>query len=680
MRQPIVRMNGQLMISNCHNVRTFSELGSSERKFQNTASRKKAWMEQNVEVKGLQSVPSMVRAYLWSSLLFGISLGRNGACMLPMTIWILVFGVVQHKGGPKDPQTERRPKEGYKHTYGSLGLPKEIFLYGNRVKIVRKSVFFERLTAKCFFFHRYYSTGCRDLTKTQKNPGREKVIKKMRDLTKRVLKNPNQKVDRKLYDLVCNPYMLEFAYNNIKKKPKNITKGIVPKTLDGMSWSVFLELAKELKEEKFQFKSKKGSNKTPSLRSGSNPFSVAPREKIALEVMRMILNEVFEPTFLDCSHGFRPGRSLHSAAGSFGSRFKPSAWVIEGNKCFLKVDHSILMNIIEEKIKDRQFTKLIWKSLGAGCTEFGANAFESVYGAPQGTIIGPVLRNIYLHKLDKYILKLKVPLDIGKRARKRAPKGTSLGGRSSFLYNRYSIKNEKKEGRMGLEIKSYKELPRGAIGAPNFLNYKRISYVRFADDWIIGVRGSYQETVEILSKVLGFCKDVLKLEVNKEKPKITSLKKGKVGGFFQGLNVPRTRHGELSGKKVFLKRKPGLEAWEFSVSLDRIKRKLREIKILKGEKPTPRFFWVHLTPKQIISLFNSVLKGYLNYYSFVCNFSRFKFWLKWVITTSAGMTLARKYNTSTNKIFSKYGQTLKFSDYSIYQPKKKEKRRLVTKK
>nr|BBI37427.1 hypothetical protein [Placozoa sp. H19 HM-2017] len=99
MRQPIVRMNGQLMISNCHNVRTFSELGSSERKLKNIASRKKAWMERNVEVKGLQNVLSMVRAYLWSSLLFGKSLGRNGAFMLPMTIWILVFGVVQHKEG-----------------------------------------------------------------------------------------------------------------------------------------------------------------------------------------------------------------------------------------------------------------------------------------------------------------------------------------------------------------------------------------------------------------------------------------------------------------------------------------------------------------------------------------------------------------------------------------------------
>nr|QOU12328.1 ORF781 [Hoilungia sp. H24] len=702
MRQPIVRMNDQLMISNYHNVRTFSELGSSERKLKNIASRKKAWMERNVEVKGLQNVLSMVRAYLWSSLLFGKSLGRNRAFMLPMTIWILVFGVVQHKGGrgspsgSPGPRAERRPKDGYKYTYGSLGLPKERDLYGNRVRIVRKSVFFSKDWQPSFsFFFRYYAAE----PNFTKNPKREKVIKKMRDLTKRVLKDPSRAIDRKLYDLVCNPFMLEFAYNNIKRgaragAPKAPgtgtqradpggrgrrrrpgprppsgsllpTKGIIPKTLDGISWNIFLELAKELKEEKFQFKPKKGSKRIGARWAPPIPFTIPPsRDKIVLEVIRMILNVIFEPSFLDCSHGYRPGRGLHSVFYYLKTRapFAPGVRVIEGNKCFLKIDHSILMNIIEKKIKDRQFTKLIWKSLGAGYIGgAGSPGALSRPDFPQGSIIGPILNNIYLHKLDEYILKLMVSFDIEKGARgERGSVGSPLAPpRSFFLYKkpgglaggaRPNAKKKKEGGGrdpLGPPPRALAARPAGPgdptdpLGAPGFY-YKRISYVRSDDDWIIIVKGSYPETVEILSKVLGFCRDVLKLKVNKEKTKIKSLQKGKV--VFLGINVFRSKHVKFS-------RKRGPLGPRFSVNLDRIKKKLREINILKGEKPVPRLSWGSYGSSQILSLFNSVLKGYLDHYSPVCNFSRFKFWLKWVITTSAGMTLARKYNTSTNKIF-----------------------------
>nr|BBI37426.1 hypothetical protein [Placozoa sp. H19 HM-2017] len=496
----------------------------------------------------------------------------------------------------------------------------------------------------------------------------------MRDLTKRVLKDPNQKIDRKLYDLVCNPSMLECAYNNIKKSarkrgrdPKGpgapparesyggssdpgsllSTKGIVPKTLDGISWNIFVELAKELKEEKFQFKPKKGSKRIGARWAPSIPFSIAPsRDKIVLEVMRMILNVIFEPSFLDCSHGYRPGKGLHSVFYYLKNALGPGVRVIEGNKCFLKIDHSILMNIIENKIKDRQFTKLIWKSLRAGYTEGGGAKGAPPMDFPQGSIIGPILNNIYLHKLDEYILKLMVSFDIGKEAKRRDPKDPACAPRSSFLYNGVSRENAKKKNEgWGGNQKGPSERAE-LLGAPVYFSYKRISYVRFANDWILIVRGSYTETKEILSKVLGFCRDVLKLKVNKEKPKIKSLQKGKV--VFLGINVFRSKHGKFSRKTDPL-------GPEFSVNLDRIKKKLREINILKGEKPIPRLFWIHFTPEQILLLFNSVLKGYSDRYGLFWNFSRFKFWLKWVISTSARMTLARKYNTSTNKIFSKGG-------------------------
>ena len=180
--------------------------------------------------------------------------------------------------------------------------------------------------------------------------------------------------------------MLEFAYNNIKKKGGKIglkkgggspvgspppsgslltTKGIVPKTLDEISWNILLALAKELKEEKFQFKPKKGSKIIGSQRVPSIPFTIPPSDplgpKIVLEVMRILLNIIFEPSFLNCSHGYKSGRGLHSVFNYLktGALCTPGVRIIEGNKCFFKIDHSILMNIIEKKILDRQFTKLL---------------------------------------------------------------------------------------------------------------------------------------------------------------------------------------------------------------------------------------------------------------------------------------------------------------------------------
>jgi len=781
-RQPIVRMNGQLMISNCHNVRTFSELGSSERKLKNIASRKKAWMERNVEVKGLQNVLSMVRANLWSSLLYGKSLGRNGAFMLPMTIWILVFGVVQHKTGggealwaPLPPQAERRPKDGYKHTYGSLGLSKEINLYDNRVRIVRKRGafgapgFFSKDWQPSFFptkwpykicwgpgsngsvvsFFRYYVAEPNSIKNQAKRgapaplapwprkaaplapgPGREKVIKKIRDLTKRVLKDPGRVIDRKLYNLVCNPFMLEFAYNNIKKKGGKIdlkkgggnpvgspsgslltTKGIVPKTLDEISWNILLALAKELKEEKFQFKPKKGSKIIGSQRVSSIPFTIAPSDplgpKIVLEVMRMLLNIIFEPSFLDCSHGYRSGRGLHSVFNYLktGALCTPGVRIIEGNKCFFKIDHSILMNIIEKKILDRQFTKLLWKSLGAGYIEGegGIRRFPPNLAAPlaPGSIISPILYNIYLHKLDEYILKLMVSFDIGKGAKSRDPFDPAYAPR--FLYSgggspEGSPPPKKKKGLVpgggepiGLSPGPKGSASLGALSAPGSVGsalcwadfpYKRISYFRLFNYWIIALKGSYSETVEIHSKVLGFCRDVLKLKggnircpsvVNdldvKDAPfvgPIKNLQKDKIVIF--GINVFRSKHVKFSRKGEPC----GLR--DFSINLSSIKKKLREINILKGEKPIPRLAWSPLGSEQILLLFNSVLKEYFGHFDLVRgrgakgsgapqkadpmdpgrlrrpHFARFKFWLKWVITTSAERTLARKYNTSTNKI------------------------------
>lgn len=127
---------------------------------------------------------------------------------------------------------------------------------------------------------------------------------------------------------------------------------------------------------------------------------------------------IYEPTFLDTSHGFRPGRSCHTALRETQTKFKSAAWIIEGDisKCFDSIDHAKLINLIETKIHDRQFTTLIKKSLKCGYFEF-RHWKHDIVGTPQGSIISPILSNIFLHQLDEFIRKLREELDIGTRPR-----------------------------------------------------------------------------------------------------------------------------------------------------------------------------------------------------------------------------------------------------------------------
>lgn len=182
--------------------------------------------------------------------------------------------------------------------------------------------------------------------------------------------NPDQAVTGKLYRLICDATFLEMAYNNIKSNP--ITPGVLSETLDGISKENFSELSESLKRGTFRFKPGRRIQ-IPKASGGTRPLTIAsPRDKIVQEAIRIILNMVYEPTFLDTSHGFRPERGCHTALRETQIKFKSAAWVIGGDisKCFDSIDHAKLINLIETKIHDRQFTTLIRKSLKCGYFEF----------------------------------------------------------------------------------------------------------------------------------------------------------------------------------------------------------------------------------------------------------------------------------------------------------------------
>ncbi len=192
------------------------------------------------------------------------------------------------------------------------------------------------------------------------------MIEKLNKLYERSSTYRDLPIDRNLYGLLCNVELLEIAYHNIKSKPGNLTstseKAGQGETLDGMSPQVLAVIAEKLRDESFQFRTARRAYIPKPNGEGNRPITVSPpRDEIVQEAMRMILNAIYEPLFKEESHGFRPQRGCHSALKYINQKFQSSTWVIEGDisKCFDSIDHHKLMQLIESKILDRKFTRLI---------------------------------------------------------------------------------------------------------------------------------------------------------------------------------------------------------------------------------------------------------------------------------------------------------------------------------
>nr|AYE93247.1 hypothetical protein C0995_000106 [Termitomyces sp.] len=246
------------------------------------------------------------------------------------------------------------------------------------------------------------------------------VLSRLNDLHNRSKKYPNLPIDRDLYKtFILNKDMFLMAYNRLKSNPGMMTPGISPRTLDGISSDYLFHLISDLRSESFSF--------SPGRRTminkgngGQRPLTIGdPREKLVQEVMRMVLEAIYEPIFKETSFGFRPRKGCHTALRYIFTKFKGCAWWIEGDikGCFDNIPHDRLMAILSNKIKDQRFLQLIRKALNAGYIMDKRPTYDIV-GTPQGSIISPILANIYLHQLDEFVEDLKSQFDItGNRKR-----------------------------------------------------------------------------------------------------------------------------------------------------------------------------------------------------------------------------------------------------------------------
>src|SRR5713101_2356776 len=189
------------------------------------------------------------------------------------------------------------------------------------------------------------------------------------------------------------------------------------------------------------------------------------------------------PTFSEASCGFRPGRGCHTALREVHRTWAATVWFIEGDisQCFDKLDHKVLLSILRESFHDEPFIRLISELLKAGYLEdWRFNATLS--GTPQGGVVSPILSNIYLDRLDKYVERILIPAYTRGKTRRTNP----TYDRMQSLESDWRRKGRREEAR---KLKrQMRAIPSIDTTDPNF---RRLRYVRYADDFLMGLYVRY---------------------------------------------------------------------------------------------------------------------------------------------------------------------------------------------
>ena len=395
----------------------------------------------------------------------------------------------------------------------------------------------------------------------------------------------------------------------------------------------------------------------------------------------MIMGAIYEGSFENTSHGFRPKRSCHTALIQVQKNFTAAKWFIEGDieGFFDNINHDVLIGILKERIADDRFIRLIWKFLKAGYIEDWA--FHRTYsGTPQGGIISPILANIYLDKLDKYMKEYADKFDKGER-RGMNLEYKSYSGKIWWLGTKLK-QTEDRETRKEL-IDAIKQHQKNRMHLPSVdemdEGYRRIKYVRYADDFIIGVIGSKADCVAIKEDIKNFLSEKLKLTLSEEKTLITH---GNQKAKFLGYEIyvrpftDKTLRGKKSG--VLIKAYGKKVVLEVPMSTMRDKLLYYEaMKIYQFEgkakwKPTSRTKMLHLDDLEILDAYNREIRGFANYFSIANNSSHLNSF-KYIMQYSMYKTFARKYSTTVRKIIAKY----RFNkDFAVFYEDKKGRKKM----
>ena len=472
-------------------------------------------------------------------------------------------------------------------------------------------------------------------------------------------KDSSYKFER-LYRILFNEELFYVAYQKIASNGGSTTKGSDGRSIDEMSLARIETLIASLKDESYQPHPSRRVH-IPKKNEKTRPLGIpAFEDKLVQEVVRMILEAIYEGHFETTSHGFRPKRSCHTALLHIQKTFSGAKWFIEGDikGFFDNIDHDVLVGILRERISDDRFIRLIRKFLKAGYVEDWT--FHNTYsGMPQGGIVSPILANIYLDKLDKYVKEYIRHFDMGTKRRPGKESNDLANERKRTVRKLKKIKDGTEKAALVARLKAI-EQERAAFPSGDEMDgsYRRLKYIRYADDFILGVIGSKEDALRIKEDIKSFLSESLALELSEEKTLITHTGKS---AKFLGYEITVTRNNhqrrDVQGR---LRRTYGKRV-RLNVSMATLRDKLleygaMEIKLRNGKeiwKPKCRSGLIFNDDLEILDRYNRETVGFCNYY-LIANNCVVLHNFRYIMEYSMYKTFAGKYRSTVRKINKKY--------------------------
>jgi group II intron reverse transcriptase/maturase len=483
----------------------------------------------------------------------------------------------------------------------------------------------------------------------------------------------NYKNSTFIYRLLSDPSFLLLAHAKLKGDTApgldNIFKENV--TLVGIN-----RLSIELKNQSYKCRpvrrvyiDKPGTNK-------KRPFGVAStKDKIVQMALKMLLEPLFEPYFYDISHGFRPKKSCHTCLKQIFLKGRHTIWFIEMDliQAFDKVSHKLLIHEIRSVLKDSNVIDLLYKMLRVGyvtVTKLIDSKLEQDKGTPQGSVISPLLANIFFHRLDRYILERILPSYNERKKVKTNPEyrdavqhyGTEPWRKlylesKEFLPNVPFKKIKQTFGEIRKQEAGHKKIP---YSIPMF---RSLWYSRYVDDAILGFCGPKKDAIRILQSIAAGIEWELAMSIHPEKSGIRHHSEGVI---FLGYKLL----GNYGAKFKWDDKRKSMETSnyiKFSIPKLRLLNSLKGKGFLQiGKKGKNTKFvarrvdkWIFLPSDYLVlQRFNAVTKGIANYYS-GSFYPTPLIEIYHLLMRSAALTLAHRHKKRTAKwSFEKWGKAL----------------------
>jgi len=462
----------------------------------------------------------------------------------------------------------------------------------------------------------------------------------------------------RVYRQLFNENLYLAAYNKLRSNEGLMTKGIDDEGVDGFNNQRIENIINLIRNERYQFKPARRKD-IPKPNGGSRPLGVQGfNDKLVQEIIRGLLEAHYEPQFSDNSHGFRPGRGCHTALQQIREQYKGVNWFIEGDikGCFDNINHDKLLEILGRQVHDKRLLELIHRGIEAGAM-MEWEYIPSYSGTAQGSVLSPLLANIYLNELDKFVEESLLPLYNRGKRRQENPEYAELANRERKARRKGDVKMAKHYAKLKRQI------PSVTLDDPN---YRRLVYVRYADDFLLGFSGPKAEAREIKELLKRFLTETLHLELSDSKTLITHARHEQARFLGYDICVMQcdTKQSQYKGSK----RRSINGAIRLDIPREKIERTISQLPHSRQGKVKHRAELVNSSDYEIVSHYRLEYLGLLNYYQYAHNVARLNS-VKYYMEMSMMKTLAHKHKTSVSKLYRKHHAqiTVKGKSYTVLQ-------------